>query len=116
MILGSLPHERVYSWIDGIDIYIQPSFTEGLSRAILEAMSRSCPVICSNVGGNIELGHEDFLFNPGDSKKIGDLLLKATMKDNLALLSKYSFIKASNYSEKELDRQRNAFFEEFMRS
>lgn len=115
-ILGSMPHENVYSWIDGIDIYIQPSFTEGLSRAILEAMSRACPVICSNVGGNIELGHKDFLFKPGNSEKIGDLLVKATKKGNLILLSKYSFAKANNYSEKELDRKRNAFLEEFMLS
>lgn len=58
-ILGAKPHSEVFSWLDSIDIYVQPSFMEGLCRSIVEAMSRACPVICTNVGGNYELVSSD---------------------------------------------------------
>lgn len=61
-ILGAKPHSEVFSWLDSIDIYVQPSFMEGLCRSIVEAMSRACPVICTNVGGNYELVSSDCLF------------------------------------------------------
>ncbi len=38
-----------------IDVYILPSFSEGMSNTILEAMSSGKPVIATNVGGNPEL-------------------------------------------------------------
>ncbi|MGI5913081.1 MAG: glycosyltransferase, partial [Syntrophomonadaceae bacterium] len=31
---GSIPHERVFDYLDDIDIYVQPSKTEGLPRAL----------------------------------------------------------------------------------
>lgn len=115
-IIGSLPHEAVYDWLDEVDIYIQPSFTEGLSRAILEAMSRACPVVCSNVGGNTELGNKDYLFRPGCAEAIVDTLLKAMESNNLTRLSEFSFEKASSYVGSELDKKRNRFLKEFMYS
>lgn len=116
LIMGSIPHEMIYNWVDTIDLYIQPSFTEGLSRSILEAMSRACPVICSNAGGNVELGHVDYQFNPGSSEEIANMLLKVNNVESLALLSEYSIKKASNYTAKELDGKRNTFLREFMNS
>jgi glycosyltransferase involved in cell wall biosynthesis len=38
-----------------LDLLIQPSYDEGISLAILEAMSYGIPVLASNVGGNPEL-------------------------------------------------------------
>ena len=52
---GVMPHEQVFSWLDGLDIYLQPSLLEGLSRALLEAMSRALPCIATDCGGNPEL-------------------------------------------------------------
>ena len=38
---GTLPSgQKVYDWLDEVDIYLQPSFQEGLPRALIEAMSR----------------------------------------------------------------------------
>lgn len=45
----------VNRWLDDIDIYIHPSKLEGLPRSIIEAQSRGCCVIGSNVGGIPEL-------------------------------------------------------------
>jgi len=53
---GVLPAgDGVTSWLDGIDIYLQPSLKEGLPRALIEAMSRGCPAIGTRCGGIPEL-------------------------------------------------------------
>jgi len=54
------------SWLDNIDIYIQPSKQEGLPRALIEAMSRGCPAIASDVGGIPELLDQEMLFSHKD--------------------------------------------------
>jgi glycosyltransferase involved in cell wall biosynthesis len=51
------------------DIFVLPSYSEGLSNALMEAMASGCACIASEVGGNrylIENGISGFLFPPGD--------------------------------------------------
>ena len=64
-IEGTLPHDEVFKWMDSIDIYIQPSRTEGLPRAVVEAMSRALPCIGAEVGGIPELLEPEWLFKHG---------------------------------------------------
>ena len=47
VILGALSHDQVFDWLDTVDVYIQPSFQEGLCRALIEAMSRQLDMPCS---------------------------------------------------------------------
>ncbi len=47
--------KNVAPFLDKIDIFILPSRWEGLSMALLEAMSRGIPVIATEVGGNPEI-------------------------------------------------------------
>jgi len=51
------------------DIFVLPSYSEGLSNALMEAMCSGCACIATEVGGNrflIENGVSGFLFPPGD--------------------------------------------------
>ncbi len=51
------------------DIFVLPSYSEGLSNALMEAMSSGCACIASDVGGNASLiqnGVSGFLFPAGD--------------------------------------------------
>lgn len=54
-------------------IFVLPSYSEGLSNALMEAMASSCACIATEVGGNrylIENGVSGFLFPPGDREAL----------------------------------------------
>ena len=55
-------------YYDSIDIYVQPSKQEGLPRAVIEAMSRGCPVLGTDIAGIPELIQERCLFKKGSVK------------------------------------------------
>jgi glycosyltransferase involved in cell wall biosynthesis len=51
------------------DVFVFPSFREGLSVALMEAMACGLPVVCSDIRGNrdlIEDGKGGFLVEPKD--------------------------------------------------
>lgn len=55
------------------DIFVMPSYSEGLSNAIMEAMASGCAVIASQVGGNaylIQNGVSGLLFPAGDREAL----------------------------------------------
>lgn len=57
------------------DVYILPSYNEGLPLSVLEAMSYKLPVISTTVGGIpeiVENGVNGFLVTPGDQEAIFD--------------------------------------------
>jgi glycosyltransferase involved in cell wall biosynthesis len=57
----------------GTDIFVLPSYSEGLSNALMEAMSSGCACIATEVGGNrylIQNGVSGLLFLPGDRQAL----------------------------------------------
>lgn len=57
--------------LSGFDIFVLPSFAEGLSTALLEAMACGRAIICSDIAGNQELvkNHKEaLLVNPNDTR------------------------------------------------
>ena len=54
-LMGIRSHEDVINLIDSADVFILPSYTEGFSIALLEAMGRGMPVIASDVGSNADM-------------------------------------------------------------
>lgn len=112
---GSKLHDEVYKWLDGIDIYIQPSFTEGLCRAVVESMSRACPVICTDVGGNRELCPKEYLVKAGDANGIADALERLIDLDERKKQARISFKKAHDYYSQTLDKKRLDFLLDFMK-
>lgn len=110
--IPSLPQgERVWEWLDNIDIYIQPSLTEGLPRALIEAMSRGCPIIASSVGDIPLLLDRDMLHSPKDTKRLSQLI--SNMIDHKSLQieqAQKNFKTAQRYSSDILDREREEFY------
>lgn len=69
--MGSV--EAIPEFLSLLDVYIQPSYGEGFSNAIMEAMAAGLPVVATAVGGNIEIveqGVTGFLVEPGDAAGI----------------------------------------------
>ncbi len=65
---GMLPGPAaVRDELDQADLFILPSLTEGLPKALIEAMARGLPAIGSKVGGIPELLPDDCLVPPGDA-------------------------------------------------
>jgi glycosyltransferase involved in cell wall biosynthesis len=61
--------------MQGFDLFVLPSFDEGISNTILEAMATGVPVIASDVGGNPELvadGETGFLVDPHKPRDMAD--------------------------------------------
>ena len=112
---GTLPSgEPVFKWLDNMDIYIQPSKTEGLPRALIEAMSRGCPAVGSKTGGIPELLDKDFVHKKGNYK---DLALKIdkfiSNKEIMIQQAKRNFDLSKQYSKEILDEKRTKFWNEF---
>jgi sugar transferase (PEP-CTERM/EpsH1 system associated) len=68
---------NVASYLNSFDIFVLPSLAEGMSNALLEAMSSGVACVASRVGGNSELieeGSSGLLFDVGDAKVLADRL------------------------------------------
>ena len=109
---GVLSHEEVFQWLDDIDYYIQPSKQEGLPRAVVEAISRGCPVICSDAGGMSELIQKDYIFKKGSVEGIVNLFNKINVPV-MKQQAEHNFETARNYEKNYLDNKRNQFYEKF---
>jgi glycosyltransferase involved in cell wall biosynthesis len=112
---GCLPSgDPVFQWLDGLDIYIQPSFTEGLPRALVEAMSRGLPALGSTCGGIPELLPPECLHMPGDDKTLAAHLARM-IQDKACRIqqARRNFSEAQNYYADRVEAKRDAFWHEF---
>lgn len=112
---GTLPGgDAVLEWLDQIDIYIQPSKTEGLPRALIEAMSRGCPAIGSEAGGIPELLNNSFIHKVNDFNKLAQLIVELLTDSNKQIECARNNLKESEkYSVRELSVVRSKFWKEF---
>lgn len=110
---GSLSANQMASYYDSLDIYIQPSKQEGLPRAVIEAMSRGCPVIGTNIAGIPELIQKEFLFKKGSSEELIKALNRIINSD-LTKIATENFNKAKAYERDKLVKRRNEFYDEFL--
>ena len=68
------------------DIFIFPSYREGLSLALMEAMVSGTMIICSDIRGNrdlIEDRYNGYLFRPNDADRLKLLIESVSMVDDL---------------------------------
>ena len=106
--------DEVFNFLDTLDVYLHPSRTEGLPRALVEAMGRGCPCLASNVGGIPELLENEYLHNPEDYKILSEQIIKlVSSKDKLTKAAQTNFDKAKEYSVDVLSQRRNQFWGSF---
>ncbi|MFZ2286224.1 MAG: glycosyltransferase family 4 protein [Bacteroidales bacterium] len=77
------------AWTAGCDLYVQPSLSEGLGRAITEAMCLGKPVIVTDGGGARELfkrGDNGFVVRRGSAEALADAITRCWKnRDSLGL-------------------------------
>lgn len=110
---GSLKAEEMNDFYDRLDIYIQPSRQEGLPRAVIEAMSRGCPVLGTNIAGLPELIQKNMLFHPGNYKEIAEKITFMIHCD-LEKISIRNYNKSLEYCADKLENKRNIFYDLFL--
>lgn len=89
-LLGWLERPELDKLLENADVFLLPSYNEGLPIAILEAMGRGLAVVTTRVGGipeAVEDGVNGFLINPGDTdemkRKIVRLLKDKELRDRM---------------------------------
>ncbi|MDY3706233.1 glycosyltransferase [Vagococcus lutrae] len=110
-MFGALPQNEVINKLKKADIFIQPSKTEGLPRALIEAMSIGMPSIGSKAGGIKELLNENYLFSNSiiaPKNLVG--ILKGLTEEKLRLASTENYLKSKEYNYMLLERKRREFF------
>jgi glycosyltransferase involved in cell wall biosynthesis len=74
--------------ISAIDIFVNPSLSEGLPIAVMEAMAMQKPVIATNVGGTEDLvkdGENGFLVPPRDTSALAFAIRKLANNADMRL-------------------------------
>jgi len=115
--LGTISHDKIFDWLDTIDIYVQPSRQEGLPRALIEAMSRGLPAFGAKTGGIPELLEPEYIFS-NTSKNIDEIcsILQSFTKEKMIMQAKRNYEEAKKYDKEIIEERRRQFLMEFKNS
>lgn len=113
--LSSIPHDKVFDWLETIDIYVQPSRQEGLPRALIEAMSRGIPAFGAKTGGIPELLEDEYIFS-NTRRNIDEIcnILKSFNKHSMGIQAKRNYDESKKYDKNIIEYRRKKFFEQFV--
>jgi teichuronic acid biosynthesis glycosyltransferase TuaC len=86
-LAGNIPHDEISQWLSASDIFVLPSYNEGLPNAVLEAMACSLPVVATKVGGipeAIEDGQSGMLILKEDTDSLRKAICHLLNNEELA--------------------------------
>jgi glycosyltransferase involved in cell wall biosynthesis len=102
---------KIEEAMDNADLFVLASRTEGLPRAMIEAMASGLPCIGSDVGGIPQLLPKEYLFTKEDTKGLAELLFTVSSdSDELAAMSAANIETAKQYANSVLDKERTGFY------
>ena len=108
---GKVSHEEVLRLMILCDIFLMPSRTEGLPRALIEAMAMGAPAIGSNVGGIPELLDREFIFTNENYSELSKMILKLINSSEINQISKSNMNKVLNYRKDRLTQKKQKFYQ-----
>ena len=72
-MFGRVQHNRIIEFLNASDIFVLPTYHEGLPNVVLEAMACRLPVVATKVGGIPEAvkdGENGFLVPPKNVERL----------------------------------------------
>jgi glycosyltransferase involved in cell wall biosynthesis len=107
---GQLDRDGVRRALDAADLFVLPSFTEGLPRALLEAMARGLPAVASDVGGIPELLAREYLVPPGRPQPLAEAIHRLMTSEPMrTAAADRNRLVARHFHEREQNAIKNAF-------
>jgi glycosyltransferase involved in cell wall biosynthesis len=110
--VGALPAgAEVRRILDTADLFVMPSRTEGLPKALIEAMAWGLPAVGTAVGGIPELLAPEDLVVPDDVGGLASAIRRFIADPNrLAEASARNLVRAASYSYEVLTARRGVFY------
>ena len=103
-------------WLKKVDVYVQPSLSEGLPRSLIEAMAMGCPSVASNIAGIPELLPPEYLIEVNDHKMLAEMIRSLTERPEVALAAaEENFNKVRGFGRSVRDAKMDAFFGRIVR-
>lgn len=100
----------LFKTLSGFDIFVFPSFFEGLPRVVVEAMACGLPCVASPVGGTAELIGDEFLVPHDDVDGYVKAIKKLSDPDVYFKSSEKGIAVSKEYEKSILDEKRKAFY------
>ena len=102
---------ELFALLDRATLFVLPSMTEGLPKAMLEAMARGLPAIGSAVGGVPEILPEEACFPPNDEHALADKIRRLLGDpESLRRLAEHGYEVAQQFRPAILTVRRRAFY------
>jgi len=97
--IGWIPEKEKIKILHSSNVFVLPSYNEGLPYAVVEAMAAGLPIVASNVGGIPEVviqGENGYIIEPGDVRSLTNYIILLFKNKDLC----------SEIREKNLERTR----------
>lgn len=97
--------------LDTFDLYVQPSFSEGVPRASIEAMSHGLPVIATTLPGFFEILPAEVLLSPGSADMLAEKIRIFAGNEELRQRhGERSLERAEDFLFKKMNERRVSFY------
>ena len=112
---------KINRFLCNFDCFVMPSYSEGMSKSLLEASASGLPIICSNIPGCKEVvksGSNGFLFKPRNVKSLSNAIIKfihLSIQQRILFGNKSRYIAGKEFDEKKITKKYLNYINEILK-